>query len=273
MRTTEQHRYILGHSVAEHARLARQAALFEPYTERLFFAAGIAPGMRVLDVGCGVGDVSLLVARLVGPRGQVVGIDRDASAIATARERAVNMGYSHVRFELAAIEKLQPDTPFDAIVGRFVLMFAADPAAAIRNLARNLRRGGLLVLQEPIWSTFFAFTAALPLRDACASWIGKTMRSGGAEPDMGLELHRLFAEQGMSSPSMLIEIPTTPTDASPEWLVDLMTTLSLEVDQEDVISEIGCSLAELPARLDQEVRQGLGWRPMPALVGAWAHYR
>lgn len=60
----------------------RQAASLAPLTERLFRAAGIGPGLRVLDLGCGVGDVAMLAARLVGPSGEVVGVVRDARAIA-----------------------------------------------------------------------------------------------------------------------------------------------------------------------------------------------
>jgi ubiquinone/menaquinone biosynthesis C-methylase UbiE len=67
--------YALGSTDAEHERLIRQAARLAPLTERLFREAGIGPGQRVLDLGSGVGDVAMLVARLVGPSGEVVGIE------------------------------------------------------------------------------------------------------------------------------------------------------------------------------------------------------
>jgi ubiquinone/menaquinone biosynthesis C-methylase UbiE len=63
--------YALGYTNAEHERLIRQAARIAPITERLFREAGIGPGQLVLDLGSGVGDVAMLVARLVGPSGQV----------------------------------------------------------------------------------------------------------------------------------------------------------------------------------------------------------
>jgi ubiquinone/menaquinone biosynthesis C-methylase UbiE len=80
--------YALGSSDAEHDRLIRQAARLEPYTERFFSQAGIGPGQRVLDIGSGVGDVAMLAARLVGPTGEVLGIERDSSSILRARTRA-----------------------------------------------------------------------------------------------------------------------------------------------------------------------------------------
>src|SRR5438067_437535 len=98
-----QSKYVLGHSTVEHERLARQARLLDGCTERLLRAAGIVPGMKVLDVGCGIGDVSLLAARLVGPEGQVVGTDQDPSAVSTARQRVARVGDHQVRFEQVAL--------------------------------------------------------------------------------------------------------------------------------------------------------------------------
>src|ERR1700722_3576073 len=78
MSEMKQAKYILGHSPEEISRLMLQATLLHPFTERLMKNAEIGPGMRVLDLGCGAGDVSMLAAELVGPSGSVVGIDRNA---------------------------------------------------------------------------------------------------------------------------------------------------------------------------------------------------
>jgi len=67
--------YVLGHSAQELERLMLRARLYDPFTSQVFRDAGLAPGMRVLDVGAGSGDVSFLAARLVGPTGQVVGVE------------------------------------------------------------------------------------------------------------------------------------------------------------------------------------------------------
>src|SRR5436309_8292435 len=90
--------YPLGNTDAEHDRLIRQAARVAPITERLFREAGIGSGQRVLDIGSGVGDVAMLAARLVGPSGEVVGIERDPKSIAKARARVADARLGNVSF-------------------------------------------------------------------------------------------------------------------------------------------------------------------------------
>ncbi len=127
--------YLLGGSEREHERLTRQARTLAPYTEQFFRDAGIRAGQSVLDVGSGVGDVALLVAALVGKAGQVVGIDRDSTALDKARERAASAHLAHLRFAETELADLRLDGPFDAIVGRFILMFLPD------LVCETLRRG------------------------------------------------------------------------------------------------------------------------------------
>src|SRR5215469_3622181 len=84
--------YVLGNGVREQNRLQYQAAILEKWTGQFFVSAGIQPGMKVLDLGCGMGDVSLLTAKLVGPTGSVIAIDRDRVILEKARERAHRAG-------------------------------------------------------------------------------------------------------------------------------------------------------------------------------------
>jgi 2-polyprenyl-3-methyl-5-hydroxy-6-metoxy-1,4-benzoquinol methylase len=137
--------YILGHSDAELRRLMLQAAMLKPITRRLLLETGLQPGMRVLDIGCGSGDVSLLLAEMVGPTGSVVGIDRSPAALALARERARAAGHPGMTFHEAAAENYADPAPFDLAIGRYVLMHQADPAVMIRAAASQVRRGGGVV--------------------------------------------------------------------------------------------------------------------------------
>src|SRR5271154_6128181 len=86
--------YALGYTEDEARRWAQQAAFFEELTADVLRRAGIRSGMRVLDLGCGVGDVSLLASRMVGASGAVLGIDRSPTSVETARRRATDFAGS-----------------------------------------------------------------------------------------------------------------------------------------------------------------------------------
>src|SRR5437879_13631872 len=98
MAASQQSSYALGHSEQELERLAHQAQAFAPFTRQLFEQAGIGPGMRLLDVGCGAGDVSFLASEFVGPNGEVVGVDREVAAVAWAVARVQDEGIKNVKF-------------------------------------------------------------------------------------------------------------------------------------------------------------------------------
>jgi protein-L-isoaspartate O-methyltransferase len=130
--------YPLGNTDAEHERLIRQAARVAPMTERFFREAGIGLGQRVLDLGSGVGDVAMLVARLVGPSGEVVAIERDPKSIAKARARATEAGFHNVSFNESNVDEILDGKPFDAAVGRFILMYLPRSGC---NVALNFTSG------------------------------------------------------------------------------------------------------------------------------------
>src|SRR5579864_8700808 len=122
--------YVLGESVHEYERLTLQSRLLRPYTEKFFRSAGLGPGMRVLDIGSGMGDVALLAADIVGPGGHVLGIDRDAAALDNARRRTVEQGCSSwVSFQPANLDEFKTGDQFDALVGRYILLHQSDAAA------------------------------------------------------------------------------------------------------------------------------------------------
>jgi len=139
--------YRLGTGIGEDevARLEVQGRALAPATRMIFAEAGIRPGMRVLDLGCGAGDVAFVAADLVGPGGSVVGVDRSPDALARARLRAGQRGLTQVQFVEGDIHDPAPDGPFDAIVERLTLWAVPDPAAMLRRQATVLRAGGLVV--------------------------------------------------------------------------------------------------------------------------------
>lgn len=150
--------YPLPSTDEERMRLAAQAQMMKPLTRRLFAAAGLGPGMRVLDVGSGAGDVALLAREFVGETGAVVGYDRDAAQVAHAQERAEKAGFTNVGFVVAGTDAFHSDAPFDAAVGRFTLMYHPNMDTALATIARHVRKGGVIAFHE--WN----------LRDEPGAW-------------------------------------------------------------------------------------------------------
>src|SRR6516162_4972424 len=136
MASDDANEYALGYSERELERLRRQAQLVNPITRQYLIEAGLAPGMCVLDVGSGAGDVAFLAAELVGPSGQVVGVDRSRDALVFARSRAKEQSLADVTFVESELAAMSFDQHFDAAIGRYVLCFQPDPAALLRKISR-----------------------------------------------------------------------------------------------------------------------------------------
>ena len=193
--------YELGHTDWELKRLANQALVMDPITRRHFQDAGIEAGMRVLDVGSDAGDVAFLVAEMVLSSGEVIGTDRSPTAVTAAQARARQRGLGNVSFQVGDPTALKFDKAFDAVVGRFVLMYSPDPAAMLRALAGHLRPGGIIVFHEASLAGAKSFPPA-PIYDRCWALIAETFRKVGTNPNMGLELHTAFLRAGLPAPKM-----------------------------------------------------------------------
>jgi SAM-dependent methyltransferase len=261
--------YPLGHTDAEHERLIRQAGHVACITERFFREAGIGPGQRVLDLGSGAGDVAMLVARLVGRSGEIVAIERDPKSIAKASARVTEAGFRNVSFSESNVDEIRAEKPFDAAVGRFILMYLPDPVAALRSISQLVRPGGVFVFQEPCWVPVLAHLASLPLWFATASLIDKAMRASGANHDMGTELYRTFVDAGLPAPTVRMELPMGKEPYLAQWYYDTLCSLRPQIDQQDLpIDSLG-SLDTLVRRLQIEVAESKSVACWFASVGAW----
>jgi SAM-dependent methyltransferase len=189
--------YVLGTSDRERQRLVAQARQLHTTTLDAFRSAGVTTDMRVLDIGCGVGDVAMLAADLVGKSGSVVAIDRDTDNLAFAEQRAVAAGYSNIDFRAGEIDAFHDATPFDAIVGRYILLFLPDRAGSLRSLVRSLRSGGSVVMVEPDFSLPFRSIPPAPLFDRVTELARATITAGNINVDSGPALLRVFREAGL----------------------------------------------------------------------------
>src|SRR5688572_30260944 len=130
--------YVMGRTTEEYERLRRQAEVWAPATARLLDRAGLSPGDRCLDVGCGTGAVmDLMAAR----GGVVTGIDVDVSLGAT-------VDGTFVRADVERDDDAVPAGGFDLVFGRLILLHVADPVAVLRRMWRWVAPGGVLVVQD-----------------------------------------------------------------------------------------------------------------------------
>src|SRR5215475_4478060 len=140
--------YVMGHNDRERHGLSAQAAILAPITEQLLRRAGVGSGMRIVDFGCGVGDVSMIAARLVGASGRVTGIDIDEAALSIARQRALEHELPNITYLQTNAVEFRPDTPVDATVGRHILIHTTEPLALLKMSYSALKPGGVAVFQE-----------------------------------------------------------------------------------------------------------------------------
>jgi len=197
--------YLMGVSDAEFERLKLQSDYLQPVTSRLIRETGIGPGMRMLDVGCGMGDVSMLLAQAVGPLGQVVAIDREERAINAARTRAKKAGHDRIEFTLATDEDLACGQIFDAAVGRYVLIHQPDPVAMVRRVAACVRPGGIVAFHETIISNPSNTVPSLELWDRMVQPTFAAVRTAASFPDAGGWLAPIFEDAGLPAPDMFCE--------------------------------------------------------------------
>jgi len=265
--------YVLGATRREHERLIRQSRIFNPFTERLFRSAGISPGRRVLDIGSGVGDVAMLVAELVGPTGEVVGVERDANTLVAARSRVAEAQLRNVSFVETDVSHVASELngkPFDAVVGRLILFFVPDPGAVLRSLAKLVRPGGIIAFQECYWAPLLQLTAPLPLWTKCTSLIHQVFERSGANMHMEHLLYQAFLDAALPIPKMMIEIPVGNSPDIRRWVYDLFCTLYPEMEKYDLsTNEVG-DIESLLSRLEAELDRARTFAACVGLIGAWS---
>jgi ubiquinone/menaquinone biosynthesis C-methylase UbiE len=264
--------YVLGRSETESQRLIKQALFLRPSTERVFRKAGIAEGMHVLDLGCGAGDVSFLAAELVGPTGSVFGIDVDPGVLAVARERAAASGWTRVRFEEGAIDSFTTTQPFDAVVGRFVLMYQADPVATLRRVSNLVRTGGLIVVQEPDFRVGITTSPTVDLWQQVQHWIAETFRRGGVHYDIGGRLYHVFRRAGLPGPAVLEHISAGGGAAMRQYCensAEIVRSLLPRLEHFGIATAADVQVDTLADRLEHETCAADSQITYVPIVGAW----
>jgi SAM-dependent methyltransferase len=265
--------YPLGRTDDETQRLVRQAQIYGPITRQLFVAAGITTGMNVLDLGSGAGDVSLLLADLVGPRGRVVGVDLNPDILRTARRRVDAAGWSHVSFLDSPIADLDLQEEFDAVVGRWILMYQPDPATVLRRVTRLLRPGGVVAFLESELTMLPRSFPSGPVHEWLAE-MSRPRQGAGVFPEtsMGTKLFGTFLDAGLPAPQLRMD---APIGGGLDWpgyrlVADTMRSLLPMIESLGLATAADIGLDTLEDRLRDEVVSVNGVQVLPVVIGAWS---
>ena len=262
--------YVLGHADVEVQRLLLQGRLYDGYTEHALRLAGLRQGMRVLDIGCGPGDVSLIAARLVVPSGSVLGVDAAPEMIELAHARAAEQGLSAVHFMQSTIDTIALDEPVDAVVGRLILMHLPDPAATLRRLSSFVRPGGVIAFSEND-ITGARTIPGMPLFGQVTAGIVRSFEAMGLSPRFGTTLHTIFTDAGLGAPRLTLGTPigtAADTDilayAAEVWRLvsPIAQQLGFAVDE---LADIG----EFVPRFREEALAVDALITMPPIITAW----
>jgi len=263
--------YVLGHSDRELERLRIQAKLIDPITRQFLVEAGIAPGMRILDVGSGAGDVAFLAANLVGPAGQVVGVDRSAVALTAARSRAEKQSLTNVTFLESELSAMAFGQPFDAAIGRYVLCFQPDPVSTLRVIAKQVRSNGIILFHEPDRGQMRS-VPPVPTYDRAHQWVGEAYRRTGADVKIGTKLYSIFLAAGLAAPTMRLHAVIGGATALDEVHLDAdqAVVLAADIERLGVATARELDAATLVERITNEMVANQSVIIGRAEIGAWS---
>jgi ubiquinone/menaquinone biosynthesis C-methylase UbiE len=262
--------YVLGSSEAEVARLDVQAAAIAPATALLLQAGGIAPGMRVLDLGTGPGHVAFMAAELVGPEGFVLGVDQSLPLLEVAERRRQEAGAGNVAFEAGDARGFRADEPFDAVVTRLLLFHLPDAVDVLRAMGGSLKPGG------PVVAIDFDLGASrteppVALAATALAWIEAGFRAAGADPRIGARLAPMLSAAGYEQVTTIGIQGYLQPDQQPERLLGgVVRALAPQIVANGIATEAELDLDTFEERLAAEVAEAGAVVCPPGVVGAWA---
>jgi ubiquinone/menaquinone biosynthesis C-methylase UbiE len=241
-------RYVIRGGREGFDRLRVLAAARRASTLELFELAGVRPGMRCVDLGCGSGDVTLDMAALAGPHGSAAGIDADRAKLELARQAARERGLANVVFEAADVGHWAGPGEYDFVYCRFLLQHLARPVDLLRRMWGAVRPGGVLAVEDADLEGLFCDPDNAGFSFYQRMYAEVLARNGG-DPGCARRLARYFREAGIPVPQVrLLQGVNASGDAK------VMPLLTLEAIADSIVGsglatagEVAAAIGELRA--------------------------
>jgi ubiquinone/menaquinone biosynthesis C-methylase UbiE len=194
-------RYVIRGGREGYERLKVLGRAAWPHTSDLLHLVGLRPGIRALDLGCGGGDVTFEISEMIGPDGNVTGIDMDDVKLALARETATVRRLTNIEFRAENVNDWNEPDAYDLVYSRFLLEHLSRPVDLLRKMWAAVRPGGAIVVEDTDFGGLFCH----PPNDGFAFWARaypSVLERHGGDPAIGRKLHEYFLAAGISRPSM-----------------------------------------------------------------------
>ena len=248
--------YTMGRTESETDRLIKQSQLYDNVTRRFFLRSGITNGMKVLDIGSGAGDVAITLADFVGKDGSVIGVDVNPEILETAKTRANAEGYKNIEFIAGDIRTLDLPNDFDAVAGRLVLMYMADPVEALKHIITLVKPGGIVAFQEAEFSPYnVSIHPNTPLINNLIEWGRTVFEKSGAHTEMGMDLYRAFVDAGLPEPTLHFEAPMGGPEDWPgfDYLQNSFRSILPLIEKYEIATAEQVDVDTLAERIQKEV--------------------
>src|SRR5215468_5072564 len=258
--------YVIRGGLAGRERLRVLGRVVRATTRSLLERAALKPGMTCLDVGCGGGDSTFEIARMVEPGGHVVGIDMDETKIELARSEAAQLGLSGVEFRIAHAGEIHGAAEFDVVYARFVLTHLRDPAETLGCMYGVLRPGGVAIVEDIDFRGHFCHPESRAFQDYVELYT-QLVRRRGADPNIGPRLPGLLRDAGCANLQMYVVQP-----AGIEGEVKLIAAITMENIVDALLAEGLAPRAAIDAIIDELyalAEDGRTVMGLPRIVQAW----
>lgn len=266
--------YQLGYSREEHERLILQGQFIGKLTHSLLHQAGLKEGMKVLDIGCGMGDVSLLLHSFVGESGHITALDQSEKSVEVAQERFNKAGIDNISFLVDNLEDLQLNEQFDAVVGRLILLHVKDPVKVIRRLKQLVKPGGLIIIQEMDVGSGRAIPE-LPIYTQCGDWIVSAFQRAMIHVNMGSVLASIFRQTGIEEAQFISNGRVEQGTESEiyDWVAQTVRTLLPAIEKTGVAKKEEIEIDSLAERFRHQAVEAGAVIHTPLFIGAWGTCR